>query len=35
MQDDKSKKSDIKLDQADLSVLEDSEGNLLGKDEKF
>ena len=33
MQDDKSKKSDIKLDQADLSVLEDSEGNLLGKDE--
>ncbi len=28
-----SKKSDIKMDQADLSVLEDSEGNLLGKDE--
>ena len=32
MNDDKSK-SDIKMDQADLSVLEDSEGNLLGKDE--
>ena len=32
-EDNKSKKSDIKMDQADLSVLEDSEGNLLGKDE--
>ena len=29
----KSQKSDIKMDGADLSVLEDSEGNLLGKDE--
>ena len=29
----KSQKSDIKMDEADLSVLEDSEGNLLGKDE--
>ena len=33
MKDNKSKKSDEKMDQADLSVLEDSEGNLLGKDE--
>lgn len=32
MNDNKSK-SDIKMDHADLSVLEDSEGNLLGKDE--
>ena len=31
--DKKSKKSDEKMDQADLSILEDSEGNLLGKDE--
>jgi hypothetical protein len=31
--DSKSKKSEEKMDQADLSVLEDSEGNLLGKDE--
>ena len=31
--DNKSKKSDEKMDQADLSVLEDSEGNLLGKEE--
>ena len=33
MKDEASKKSDIKMDQADLSVLEDSEGNLLGKEE--
>ena len=33
LNDDKSKKSEEKMDQADLSVLEDSEGNLLGKDE--
>ena len=31
--DNKSKESEEKMDQADLSVLEDSEGNLLGKDE--
>jgi hypothetical protein len=31
--DNKSKKSEEKMDQADLSVLEDSEGNLLGKEE--
>ena len=31
--DNKSNKSGEKMDQADLSVLEDSEGNLLGKDE--
>ena len=33
MDDNKSKKSEEKMDQADLSVLEDSEGNLLGKEE--
>ena len=32
-EDNKSHKSNEKMDQADLSVLEDSEGNLLGKDE--
>ena len=32
-EDNKSQKSDIKMDGADLSVLEDSEGNLLGKEE--
>ena len=32
-EDHKSKKSEVKMDGADLSVLEDSEGNLLGKDE--
>ena len=32
-EDNKSQKSDIKMDGAELSVLEDSEGNLLGKDE--
>ena len=31
--DNKSKDSDGKVEQADLSILEDSEGNLLGKDE--